>query len=115
MSPASYVPCVREDGRYTATARATMTIPTETDRGVDVVPAAELELLVQEAQARWSGAFVVEPHAFVAYLTARLAPSARDAEEMRSHAADLCLACGCTLGVAEALRIFEAALETEVA
>jgi RNA polymerase sigma-70 factor (ECF subfamily) len=101
---------VPQDGRFTATA----TIPRERNRGVDPVLAAELELLAQEAGARWSGSFLVEPRAFVAYLTARLVSGAGDAGGMRSNAADLYLACGCTLGIPEAVRIFEATLGTEV-
>jgi RNA polymerase sigma-70 factor, ECF subfamily len=102
--------CVRHDCRYTAP----MTMPRETPPGVDPVPAAELELLAQEAEARWSGAFLVERGAFVAYLITRLAQGAQDAEGARSHAADLYLACGCTLGIPEAVRIFEATLRTEI-
>jgi RNA polymerase sigma-70 factor (ECF subfamily) len=93
---------------------ATRTMPREANRGVDPMLAAELELLAQEAEARWFGSFLVEPRAFVAYLTARLAPSAQDAARARSHAADLYLACGCVLGIPQAVRIFEATL-TEVA
>lgn len=92
-----------------------MTMPSETNRGIDPVPSAELELLAQEAEARWSGSFLVERRAFVAYLTARVVPGAQDAEATRSHAADLYLACGCTLGIPEAVRIFEATLRTEIA
>jgi RNA polymerase sigma-70 factor, ECF subfamily len=102
---------VRQDARYTAT----MPMPMDTNRGVDPVLAAELALLAHEAEARWSGSFVVEPRAFVAYLTARLELGAQDAERVRSNAADLYLACGCTLGIPEAVRIFEATLGTEIA
>jgi RNA polymerase sigma-70 factor (ECF subfamily) len=80
-----------------------------------LVLTAGLELLAQEAEARWSGSFRVEPRAFVAYLTARVAPGVHDAERMQSHAVDLYLACGCTLGIPEAVRLFEAMLGTEIA
>ena len=86
-----------------------------TDRGVDPALAAELALLAQDAEARWSGSFLVEPCAFVAYLAARVAPDEHDAEAMRSHAADLYLACGCVLGIPEAVRIFEAMLTESAA
>lgn len=104
---------VRQGGSFTATP--TMTMATEASRRVDPVLAAELELMAQEAEARWSGSFLVEPRAFVAYLTARLAPGARDAAGMRSNAADLYLACGCTLGIPQAVRMFEATVGTEIA
>lgn len=80
-----------------------------------LVLTAGLELLAQEAEARWSGSFRVEPCAFVAYLAARVAPSVHDAERMQGHAGDLYLACGCTLGIPEAVRLFEAVLGTEIA
>lgn len=101
---------VRPGSRY-ATAMAT---PTETYRAQDAVPTAGLELLAQEAEARWSGSFHVEARAFLEYLSARVAPNAHDAERMRSHAADLYLACGCTLGIPAAVRLFEAMLGTEM-
>jgi RNA polymerase sigma-70 factor, ECF subfamily len=91
-----------------------MTTPNETDHGVDAAPAAELELLAHEAQIRWSGSFLVEPRTFVGYLTARVPPGAHDAAT-QCHAADLYLACGCTLGIPEAVRIFEAMLGAESA
>jgi RNA polymerase sigma-70 factor (ECF subfamily) len=100
---------VHQGGRYAAA-----TMQSDTDRSVDPVVTAELELLAQEAEARWSSSFLVEPRAFVAYLAARLGPGEHDAEAMQGHAADLYLACGCTLGIPEAVRIFEATL-TEVA
>jgi RNA polymerase sigma-70 factor (ECF subfamily) len=100
---------VRDGRRYTA-AR----IRCEADRRIDPALAAELEVLAQEAQARWSSSFLVEPCAFVAYLAARLGADEHDAEAMRSHAADLYLACGCVLGIPEAVRSFEATL-TEIA
>jgi RNA polymerase sigma-70 factor (ECF subfamily) len=90
-------------------------MPGETKQEVHPGPPAELELLVQEAEARWSGSFAVEPLAFVAYLTARLDPGADAAARLRSHAADLYLACGCTLRIPEAVKIFEAMLGIEVA
>jgi RNA polymerase sigma-70 factor (ECF subfamily) len=90
-------------------------MPSKTNRGADPAPAAELELLAQEAAARWSGAFLVEPHTFAAYLTARAAPGAQAAAGAQCHAADLYLACGCTLGIPEAVRIFEAMLGAEIA
>ena len=89
--------------------------PMETYRGQDPEVTAGLELLAQEAAARWSGSFLLEPSAFVAYLTARVAPGGQDEERLRSHAADLYLACGCALGVPEAVRLFEALLGTEIA
>jgi RNA polymerase sigma-70 factor, ECF subfamily len=98
---------VRQDGSYTATAT--------TNRGTAPVLTAELERLAQEAETRWSGSFLVEPRAFIAYLAARLAPGAQDADGMRSNAADLYLACGCALGIPQAVRIFEATLGTEIA
>jgi RNA polymerase sigma-70 factor, ECF subfamily len=100
---------VRPGGRYTAA-----TMQSDTGRSVDPVLTAELELLAQEAEARWSSSFLVEPRAFVAYLAARLGPGDHGPETMRSHAADLYLACGCMLGIPEAVRTFEAML-TEVA
>lgn len=103
--------CVPHGRWYTVS----MTMPGESSRGVARVAAAELELLAQEAEARWSGAFQVERRAFVAYVTARLAPDAQDEARMRSHVADLYLACGCTLGIPEAVEIFEATLLTEIA
>jgi hypothetical protein len=45
---------VRQGGRYTAMA----TMPMETNRGVDPVPAAALVLLAKEAEARMSGSFL---------------------------------------------------------
>lgn len=101
-----YAPHVRQGGRSTAAP-----MHRKTDRGVD----PELAMLAQEAEARWSGSFLVDPRAFVAYLAARLAPDEQDAEAMRSHAADLYLACGCTLGIPEAVRIFEAMLTESAA
>jgi RNA polymerase sigma-70 factor (ECF subfamily) len=101
---------VRRGGRYTAAATSR-----ETNDGVDPALANELELLAQEAEAQWSSSFLIEPRAFVAYLTARLAPGAQDVEAMRGHAADLYLACGCALGIPEAVRIFEASLATNIA
>jgi RNA polymerase sigma-70 factor, ECF subfamily len=100
---------MRQAGRYATT----MAMVRETNRDIDPVLAAELELLAQEAEVRWFGSFVVEPGVFVAYLTARLAPRAQDAAAARSNAADLYLACGCTLGIPEAVRIFEATLRAE--
>jgi RNA polymerase sigma-70 factor, ECF subfamily len=91
-----------------------MTMQSDTNRVV-AVPVAGLDLLVLEAEARWAGSFHVERRAFVAYLSARLAPDAQDAEGVRSNAADLYLACGCTLGIPEALRIFETTLAAEIA
>lgn len=99
---------VRQGGPYTAATTR------DTNRGLDPLLAAELELLAQDAEARWSSSFLVEPRAFVAYLAARLGPGEHDAEAMRSHAADLYLACGCMLGIPEAVRIFETTL-TEIA
>ena len=90
-----------------------MTIPTDTNRGEHPDP-AELEQLAAEAAARWSGSFLVEPRTFAAYLTARVAPGAHDAARTRCHAADLYLACGCALGIPEAVRIFEAMLGAEI-
>lgn len=99
-------------------------MPTETKHEIPPgLPAAqdpdplqrELELLAQDAEARWSGSFLVEPRTFVAYLTARLDPGAEAAARLRSHAADLYLACGCTLRIPEAVKIFEAMLGIEVA
>lgn len=86
----------------------------DTNRGIAPSLAAELALLAQESETRWSSSFLVEPCAFVAYLAARLGPGEHDAEAMRSHAADLYLACGCMLGIPEAVRIFETTL-TEIA
>src|SRR5262245_44089412 len=90
-------------------------MPRETKPHVHPGLAAELELVAQEAEARWSSAFVVERRAFVAYLTDRLDAGAEAAARLRSHAADLYLACGCMLGIPEAVRIFEATLGLEVA
>jgi RNA polymerase sigma-70 factor, ECF subfamily len=101
---------VRRDVRHTAA----VTMPKSEDRAVDPGAAAELELLAQETSARWSGSFVIESRAFVAYLSARLAPGA-NAEAMRANAADLYLACACSLGIPEAVRIFEATLVSEIA
>jgi RNA polymerase sigma-70 factor (ECF subfamily) len=92
----------------------TTTMLTETKRDVDPVLAAELEPLAQDAEARWSGSFVIEPRTFVAYLTTRLDPGAEAAARLRSHAADLYLACGCLLGIPEAVKIFDATLGIEV-
>jgi RNA polymerase sigma-70 factor (ECF subfamily) len=92
-----------------------MTMARETNHGVDPVLAAELALVAKEADTRWSASFLIEPRAFVAYLTARVAPGAQDASEIRSHVADLYLACGCTLGIPEAVRIFEAMLGSQIA
>lgn len=92
-----------------------MATPIETYRGQDPVLMAGLELLAEEAEARWSGSFVVEPRTFVAYLAARVEPGGHDAERMHGHAADLYLACGCTLGIPEAVRLFEAVLGPEMA
>jgi RNA polymerase sigma-70 factor (ECF subfamily) len=111
MSVRAMFLCVHQGGRYTATT----TMQGQPRCGVDPVLAAELERLAEEAQARWAGSFVVEPRAFAAYLTARLAPDAQDAAGRRSHAADLYLACGCALRIPEAVRIFEAMLSGEVA
>ncbi len=102
---------VREDSRYVAA----MPTPTETYRGQDPALAAGLELLAREAEARWSGSFLVEPRAFIAYLNARVEPDGHDAERMQGHVADLYLACGCTLGIPEAVRLFEAMLGAEAA
>jgi RNA polymerase sigma-70 factor (ECF subfamily) len=85
-----------------------------TCRGQDPVMTAGLELLAQQAEARWFGSFFVEPRAFVAYLAARVAPSMDDAGRMQSHGADLYLACGCALGIPEAVRLFEALLAAEL-
>lgn len=90
-------------------------MPRETKQGADPGLPAELELLAQDAEARWSSAFVIERRAFVAYLTARLDPEAGAAARLRSHAADLYLACGCMLGIPEAVRTFEATIGPEVA
>src|SRR5262245_27480014 len=108
---ASYVLHVRHGGRDTAT----MTMPSEMEPGVDAAPAAELELLAHEAQVLWAGSFLVELRTFVGYLSARVAPGAHDAASAQCHAADLYLACGCTLGIPEAVRIFEAMLGAESA
>src|SRR6185436_11827482 len=80
---------VRRGVRYTAAATSR-----ETNDGVDPALANELELLAQEAEAQWSSSFLIEPRAFVAYLTARLAPGAQDVEAMRLHMADVYLAGG---------------------
>jgi RNA polymerase sigma-70 factor (ECF subfamily) len=90
-------------------------MPRETKQDVHPGLPAELELLVREAEARWSGSFLVEPRTFVAYLTARLDPGAEAAARLPSHVADLYLACGCTLRIPEAVKIFEAMLKIEVA
>jgi RNA polymerase sigma-70 factor (ECF subfamily) len=103
--------CVRQSGQYAAT----MTMTSETNRSVDPVLASELELLAHEAEARWSGAFLVEPRTFAGYLAARAAPAAHDAARTQCHAADLYLACGCALGIPDAVRIFEAMLRAEIA
>lgn len=102
---------VRRDVRHTAAVM----MPEDETRGADTVAAGEMELLAQEAEARWLGSFVIERRAFVAYLSARLPPGARSAEAMRGNAADLYLACACALGMPEAVRIFEATLGTEIA
>jgi RNA polymerase sigma-70 factor (ECF subfamily) len=94
---------------------AAVTMPEEETRGADPVAAAELELLAREAEVRWSGSFVIEPRAFVAYLSARLPPGTPNAEAMRGNAADLYLACACSLGLPEAVRIFEATLGAVIA
>jgi hypothetical protein len=46
--------CVHQGGRSTAA----MTMPRNTNGGGDSVPAAELELLAQETEARGSGSLV---------------------------------------------------------
>ena len=76
---------VRRDVRHTAA----VTMPEVETCGADAVAAGEIELLAQEAAARWSGSFAIEPRTFVAYLSARLAPGAQSAEAMRGNAADL--------------------------
>lgn len=92
-----------------------MTISSETNGGLAPAPAAELALMTREAEARWSGSFRIEPCTFAGYVTARVPPDAPDAEVARGHAADLYLACACTLGIPEAVRIFEGVLGAESA
>jgi len=92
-----------------------MTMLRKTKQDVDPVLAAEMELLAQEAEALWAGSFLIEPRTFFAYLTARLEPDADAAAKLRSNAADLYLACGCMLGIPEAVKIFEVTLGNEVA
>ncbi|HSR99206.1 MAG TPA: hypothetical protein VLM79_19255 [Kofleriaceae bacterium] len=99
---------MRQGGRSTA-----MTMSTDASSGVGLVPAVELERLAREAEATWSGSFRVEPCTFAQYLTDRLTAAAQDAETARCHAADLYLACACTLGIPEAVRIFDAVLGAE--
>jgi RNA polymerase sigma-70 factor (ECF subfamily) len=88
----------------------TVALMPDTDRGIDPSLVAELELVAQDAEARWSSSFLVDRRAFIAYLAARLGPGEHAAEAMRSHAEDLYLACGCMLGIPEAVRIFDATL-----
>lgn len=92
-----------------------ITMHGETSPGVDPALTRELELLAQEAEAHWSGSFLIEPRVFVAYLSARLASSVQDVAAGRNHAADLYLACGCALGIPEAVQIFEATFNSEIA
>lgn len=99
-----YAPAVHPGGIDTVA-----TTP-DTDRGIDPSLAAELELLAQEAEARWSSSFLIERRAFVAYLAARLEPGEDDAAAVRGHVADLYLACGCVLGFPAAVRVFETTL-----
>jgi RNA polymerase sigma-70 factor (ECF subfamily) len=100
---------VHQGGRYAAAMTQR-----DANRGVEPALTTELEPLAQAAEARWSSSFVVEQRAFVAYLAARLGAEEHGLETLRSHAADLYLACGCVLGIPQAVRIFEATL-TEVA
>ncbi len=78
----------------------------------DLLP--DLELLAHAAEVRWSGAFFVEPRVFAAYAAARISPGAKGAAEAQLHAADLYLACGCSLGMPGAVAVFEAMLRTEI-
>jgi RNA polymerase sigma-70 factor (ECF subfamily) len=90
-----------------------MTRSRETNGGVAPAPAVEIVLMTREAEARWSGSFLIEPCTFAGYLTARVPRDAPDAETAQCHAADLYLACACTLGIPEAVRIFEAMVGAE--
>lgn len=72
-------------------------------------PALELALeqILAEARAAWP-AIPLEPERFLPYLAQRLDPTQAPLPALRAlHAPDLLLACGCALGLPEAISAFE--------